>query len=202
MGLPKVKQGIYAATDYFAIERFAEERHEFIDGAIIAMAGESIAHGDITMNISGSLFIQLKGKPCRVLTKDTKVCSGPSPRKPFTTAGLYSYPDVLVICGEPMYLDKNNDIVLNPTVIIEVLSPTTEEFDRGEKLKRYQLWNVTLKHCLLVSQDEPRIDLYNRNAEGGWTFESHNGLDDRVSLSAIDCVLNLADTYDRVVFAE
>lgn len=202
MGLRKIQQREYTVDGYLAIERLSEERHEYLDGDIHLMAGESITHGVITVNCVLSLGNQLRGKPCRVLTKDTKVRSGPSPKKPFSKTGLYSYPDVVVICGEPVCEDDNGEIVLNPTVIIEVLSPTTEEFDRGEKLKRYQLWNPSLQDCLLVSQDQPRIERHTQQAEGGWSVEIYTGLEATVTLASIECVLKLADVYDRIDFAE
>jgi Uma2 family endonuclease len=120
---------------YLEMERASEERHFYLDGEIYAMAGESGAHGDISANLVISLGTQLKGKPCRARTKDTKVRSGPNPTAGRNTDGLYSYPDVVVICGEPHYHDEHE--VTNPTAIVEVLSPEMEAFDRGEKFTRY-----------------------------------------------------------------
>jgi Uma2 family endonuclease len=167
---------------------------------IYAMAGESGNHGDITVNLVVLLGSQLKGKPCRVRTKDTKVRSGPSPVTRRTMAGLYSYPDVVVICDEPDYHDAHQDVILNPTVIIEVLSESTEGFDRGEKFKRFQRWNPTLKDYLLVSQDQPQIDHFTRQADGKWTYEYTTGLSERVYVASIQCTLPLAEVYERVVF--
>src|SRR5205807_944775 len=131
--------------EYLERERAAEERHEYLDGQIYAMAGESPSHGIITVNLVGIFYIQLKGKPCQALTKDTKVRSGPTPLPGHSTRGLFSYPDIVVVCGEPEYHDAFRDVILNPTAIVEVLSPATEAFDRGEKFTRYQVWNPTLK---------------------------------------------------------
>src|SRR5258708_35761417 len=110
MGLPKPKP-MYTVEDYLTIERASEERHEYLDGQIYAMAGESGEHGDISVNLIASLATQLKGTPCRARTKDTKVRSGPAPRSRQSSAGLYSYPDIVVICGEPEYHDAHTDVI-------------------------------------------------------------------------------------------
>src|ERR1019366_2314498 len=117
------------------------DRHIYVDGEIFAMAGESGAHADIITNIVISLGNQLGDGPCRVRTGNSRVRSGPLPKSPRRPAGLYSYPDVFVICDEPKYLDEYKDVVLNPKVIVETLSESTEAFDRGDKLVRYQKFN-------------------------------------------------------------
>ena len=122
------RQPLFTVNEYLALERSAEERHEYLDGQVYAMAGESGEHADICANLMGILVPQLKGKRCRARTKDTKVRSGPEPTPGRNMTGLYSYPDVVVICGAPVYHDDYKDIVMNPTVIIEVLSPSTEAF--------------------------------------------------------------------------
>jgi len=186
--------------EYLARERAAEERHVYLDGEIFAMAGESLAHGDISANSIASLVIQLKGKPCRALTKDTKVRSGPTPMAGRGTRGLFSYPDIVVVCGEPEYHDAHRDVILNPAVIVEALSPATEAFDRGEKFTRYQTWNPTLSDYLLVLQDRPQIEHYHRQPDGGWSYHRHAGLEACVVIESIQCTLKLADVYDRIVF--
>src|SRR5262245_11582878 len=119
MGLPKA---VLTEDEYLKFERAALERHQYVDGAIFAMAGESGEHGDISVNTVVSLGNQLADSPCRVRDKDTKVRSGPLPRSPGRPAGMYSYPDIIVICDEPQYLDQRRDVVLNPKVIFEILS--------------------------------------------------------------------------------
>ena len=200
MGLPKVKP-VFTVDEYLAIERFTEERHEFLDGQIYAMAGESLDHGIASVNLVAILVPQLKGTPCQALTKDSKVRSGPTPRLIRSTSGLYSYPDVVIVCGQPEFHDDFKDVILNPTVVMEVLSPTTETFDRGEKFSRYRIWNPTLKDYLLVSQDEPQIEHHSRNDTGGWSCQGHTGLDAVVSIASIQCSVKLADVYDRIAFA-
>jgi Uma2 family endonuclease len=200
MGLAKL-QPDYTVEEYLAFERESEERHEYLDGLIYAMAGESGEHGDISTNLALELASQLKGKKCRARLKDTKVRSGPIPKQKYSTKGLYSYPDAVVICDEPEYLDEHRDVVTNPKVIIEVLSPTTEAFDRGEKFDRYDFWNPTLTDYLLVSQDQPKIDHFIRQEDGNWTRIVYRGLKSKVILKSIGCTLKLADVYDRITFA-
>src|SRR5207245_1493978 len=155
--------------DYLTMERQAKERHIYLDGEIFAMAGESPAHGDISANLLASVVMQLKRTPCRARTKDTKVRSGLAPMSGHGTKGLFSYPDIVVICGEVEYHDAHKDIILNPKAILEILSPTTEAFDRGEKFTRLQLCNPTLTDYILVSQERPQIEHYHRQADGEWT---------------------------------
>jgi len=197
MALPK-PQPLYSVGEYLALERESEERHEYLDGMIYAMAGESGEHGDISMKISVLLGSQLKGRDCRARSKDTKVRSSPLPKLKHSTKGLYSSPDVLVICGEPEYLDEYRDVIANPKVIIEVLSPATEKFDRGEKFDRYDAWNPTLSDYLLVSQDQARIEHYVRQDDGTWTRAVSRGLRRKVAIKSIRCTLKLKDVYDRI----
>lgn len=193
-------QRLYTIEEYLAIERASEQRHEYLDGCIFAMAGESGEHGDISVNLVGIFHTQLKGTTCRARTKDTKVHSGPTPKYPKTMEGLFSYPDVVVICGEPQYHDEHRDVILNPAVIIEVLSKSTESFDRGEKFQRYQVWNPTLTDYLLVSQKAASIEHFSRQSDGTWSYRIYQGLAQSFVIESIKCELRLADVYDRVVF--
>ena len=193
-------QPLHSIEEYLALERASEERHEYIDGCIFAMAGESGEHGDICTNLVGTVYTQLLGTPCRARSKDTKVHSGPTPRRPRSTEGFFSYPDLVVICGEPQYHDEHTDVILNPAVIIEVLSKSTEGFDRGEKFHRYQVWNPTLSDYLLVSQTAPIIEHFSRQADGSWSYKRYEGLEQSFTLKSIGCELRLADVYDRITF--
>jgi Uma2 family endonuclease len=199
VGEPKAHP-LISVDQYLAIERNAVNRSEYLDGVVYSMAGESIAHGDICVNLVVTLGTQLRGKPCRVLAKDIKVRSGPRPDAGHGTKGLFSYPDIVVICGDPEPFDDKQDIIVNPKVIIEVLSPTTESFDRGRKFERYQEWNPTLQDYLLVSQDEPRITHYRRQSVQSWTYQQYTRLTERFLIETIDCVIPLADVYERVEF--
>lgn len=191
----------FTVDQYLAIERAAEERHIYLDGEIHAMAGESDAHGVISVNIVIALGMQLKGTPCQARTKDTKVRSGPTVMPGPSSRGLFSYPDVLVICGKPEFHDAVTDVVLNPAAIVEILSPSTEAFDRGEKFIRYQTYNPTLREYVLVSQDRPQVEVFTRQSDGSWSYHRTVGLEATAALSSIPCTLQLADVYDRLRFS-
>jgi Uma2 family endonuclease len=190
----------YSAEEYLALERESEERHEYLDGEIYAMAGESPEHGAICTNLTRIISTQLLGSPCQVFSKDMKVRSGPTPKPGQTTKGLYSYPDLLVVCGELKFHDEHRDVLLNPTVIIEVLSPATEAFDRGEKWARYQTWLPELSEYLLVSQSEPKIEHFRRQVGVGWIYSLVSGLENSRHLASISCALQFSEVYDRIVF--
>lgn len=203
MGLPQPKpEASMRATveEYLAMERAAEERYEYLDGEVYEMAGESGAHADICMNLSVIIGSQLKGKPYRARAKDTRIRSGPRPQPRQTTKGMFSYPDIAVICGDPEYLDDYRDVVLNPTLIIEVLSPSTEAFDRGDKFQRYRMWLPTLQEYLLVAQHRPMIDHYRRAEQDNWLLQPVEGMEAELHLASIDCTIRMVDIYDRIVF--
>jgi Uma2 family endonuclease len=192
---------LVTGEEYLRLERAAFEKHIFIDGRIIAMAGETLNHNRIVVRMSSLLDGQLLGKPCEPLSKDVKVRSGKlGPRNPRATAGLYSYPDIIVVCGGVEFDDEHQDVVTNPKVIIEVLSPSTELFDRTEKFARYRSWNPSLTDYVLVAQDSPRVERYTRSADGSWTYRDVDGLDAVLVIDSIGCTLRLADVYDRVTF--
>ena len=201
MGLAKTKP-VFTVEDYLEIDREADERYEFIDGEIYAMAGESGEHGDICVNLVGELYSDLKDTNCRLRAKDTKVRSGMFPLKRPLVKGMISYPDLVVICGEPEYHDEFRDVILNPQVIVEVLSESTEQFDRGEKFHRYQLWNPTLTDYILVSQDKPLVEHYIRQADGSWKFYFYDGLEREFTIESINSRLKLADIFYRIEFEE
>src|SRR5215510_16408004 len=154
MSLPQ-EQIRYTEDQYLSIEREAEERHEYLDGQIYAMAGESPEHGAICTNLTAEIALQLRGTPCQAFAKDMKVRSGPLPRRRPSQKGLYSYPDLVIVCEELQFLDENRDTLINPKVIIEVASPSTGSFDHGEKFRRYRKFNPSLKDYLIVAQNHP-----------------------------------------------
>ncbi len=204
---PTPQPYLFTVEEYLAFERASEERHEYLDGVIYAMAGsaspqamagESEDHGTICTNLGGVLFAQLRGTPCRAFSKDTKVRCGPY--RPHTREGLYAYPDLVVVCGPSQYHDQARDVLLNPTVIVEVLSPSTETFDRGDKLHRYRRWLPTLTDYVLVAQDRPVIDHYHRTATGRWEVETLEGKGAHLHLDSINCTVPLVDVYERIVF--
>lgn len=199
MGLPQT-QPVYSFDDYLAAEREEDTRHEYLDGQAYAMAGETLEHSTICFNLALTLGSQLKGKPCRGLSPNMKVLSGAY--SPGESKGLFSYPDVTVVCGEPKFHDERRDVLLNPSLIIEVLSPGTELFDRGEKFRRYRTCLESLQDYVLVSTDSPQIELFQRQANGFWLYSAMAGLDATISLLSIGCALALADVYDRIEFPQ
>jgi len=202
MSLPQL-QHRYTLEEYLALERLSEERHQYLDGQIYATAGESPTHSDICTNLVISIGSQLRGKPCRVWTKDAKVLSGPLPLNLRSKKELFSYPDLVVVCGEPQFLDEHHDVLANPTVIIEVLSPTTEAFDRGEKFWRYRNFNPSPSDYLVVSQTMPFVEHFTRQKGQQWVIAASVAeLSGWLLIVSIDCTLQLAEIYDRVSFPE
>jgi len=201
MSLPQT-QTIYTIEEYIAFERESEERHEYLDGLIYAMAGESNEHADISVNLVVELGSQLKGTPCRVWTKDSKVLSGPAIRSYKSVKGLFSYPDIVVVCGEPRFLDAHRDVLLNPALIIEVLSPSTESFDRGEKFWRYRTHLDSLTDYVQVSQALPLIEHFRRQENEQWVLTTVSEMTGNLFLESINCTLRMSEVYDRVSFPE
>jgi Uma2 family endonuclease len=201
MSLPRFEPR-HTDEEYLAMERGSEERHEYLDGQIYAMAGETLEHGIICTNLSWIIRGQLLSKPCLVLSKDIKVRSGPLLRSSQVTKGLYSYPDLLVVCDQPEFHDDYKDVLLNPVVIIEVLSATTEAYDRGQKFLRYRTWLKSLTDYIVVSQYEPLVEHFTLQPDGVWAISATVvELDGSVSVNSIGCVLSLKEVYDRVVFS-
>lgn len=206
MALAKLKpktERLYTVGEYLELERAALERSVYLDGEIILMAGETLRHGDICVNLVREISFQLKGRDCRVLTKDTKTKSGGfSVKKLNSTKGMFSYPDLVVICGEPETFDKRRDIILNPTIVIEVLSASTEVFDRTDKFMRYRMFNPTLTDYILVSQDKPQIEHFIRQDDNSWRLYIYFGLDETLKIGRIECSIKLSEIYDRVKFTK
>jgi Uma2 family endonuclease len=191
MSLPRTLS-YFSPGEYLTFERGTDARHEYLDGHVYAMAGESIEHSRICVNVAGELRARLKGRPCEVLSPNMKVVTSPS--------GLFSYPDVVVICGEPQFYDERRDILTNPTVVFEVLSPSTEAYDRGEKFLRYRTQVEALREYVLVSQHRPLVEHYVRQPDGSWNYSSAGDPSEAIDLVSIDCRLPLAEIYDRIVF--
>ncbi len=199
--IPSPATPLVTIEQYLAQERRATERHEYLDGRLYRMAGESPEHADISADLVMLIGTQLGDGPCRVRTKDSKVRSGLMPVPRDSTKGLFSYPDLVVICGEPEYLDAHRDVITNPTLIIEVMSESTALFDLREKFFRYQIYNPTLLEYLLVRQDMPAVEVFERQRDGSWRYTPHMDLAQSAKLNSIKCVLPLARVYRRVAFA-
>lgn len=191
MSLPRTLS-YFSHEEYLAFERGTDARHEYLDGHVYAMAGESIEHSRICVNVAGELRARLKGRSCEVLSPNMKVVTSPT--------GLFSYPDVVVVCGEPRFYDERRDILTNPTVVFEVLSPSTEAYDRGEKFLRYRTQIEALREYVLISQHRPLVEHYVRQPDGSWSYSSANRLEEVIDLTSIDCRLPLSEVYDRIVF--
>ncbi len=174
--------------EYLAFERKATTKHEYLAGEIVAMSGASFAHNFITGDIFGELRAQLQGGKCKAATSDMRV--------KVSETGAYFYPDVVIFCGEPQAEDNSSDTLLNPTVIIKVLSPSTEARDRGEKFWHYQQL-ASLQEYILVSQD--RICVEHHLREGiDWLRTEFRELEEVISLTSIECKLYLRDIYSSV----
>jgi Uma2 family endonuclease len=180
---------IYTPEQYLEIDRHSDIKHEYFGGEVFAMTGASRKHNLITANVTASLNPQLKGRQCEVYASDMRV--------KISTTGLYTYPDVVVICGSPIFEDKEIDTLINPTVIIEVLSKSTEGYDRGEKSSHYRKLD-SLSEYILISQDKPHIEHYVRQPDNQWLLSETDDLAATINLPSINCKLALADIYDKV----
>lgn len=180
-------------AEYLAWERGADSRSEYLNGCIYAMSGASLRHNRIVASLAVALGVQLRGKPCEPFFGDMRVKVNPT--------GLYTYPDVVVVCGEPELEDQHFDTLLNPAVIIEVLSASTEAYDRGDKFAHYRALG-SLTDYLLVAQDQPRIEHYCRQANGQWLYSASEGLAAQIEIATIGCALPLAEIYERVEFSD
>lgn len=183
----------YTVSEYLALERESKEKHEYRDGQIIAMAGGTYNHGLIAANLMGELRSALKGKPCHVADSTVRVRV---PRTP-----LYTYPDMTVVCGEAQFdtHDSRGETLINPRVIIEVLSPTTEGYDRGEKFSRYRQLD-SMEEYVLVSQDTPNVETFFRQGDGAWLLRAFQGLDAKARIGCLELELPLKEIYANVKF--
>lgn len=186
-----VEKDFYTEEEYLALEENAIEKSEYVDGQIRAMSSGSEPHASIPMNMGALLWNSLRGRACRVLSSDMKVWA----------AGVYYYPDLSVVCGSSTYRGGNKHIITNPTLVVEVLSPGTESKDRGEKFIRYQQIG-TLRSYLLVSQTEPRVELFERGENGHWDYMMVAGLDNMIVVPSLDTTLALSEIYDQVDFSD
>jgi len=172
--------------EYLVQERLAELKSEYFQGEIFAMSGASPRHVWIVANLLGSLWQQLDGKPCRASASDMRLR--------VTPAGLYTYPDIIVVCGEPQFADDQKDTLLNPVLIVEVLSESTRDYDTGKKFQYYRTL-PSLMEYLTVEQDEPRVSHWTRRSNEQWDVVELSDLSESVHLSSIGCSLPLTAIY-------
>ncbi len=182
------KSDYLTPAEYLEIERKAETKSEYIDGRMYAMSGASEAHNTIALNVASELRAQMRGRPCRVYHADMRV--------KVSATGAYTYPDVVAVCGERQLEDEHVDTLQNPTVIIEVLSRSTEAFDRGEKFFHYGQIE-SLQEYVLVAQDRIHVDHYVRDGEL-WVFSSISKVNGRLVLPSVGCEVSLAQIYENV----
>ena len=175
--------------EYLRLERQSEYKSEYVNGEIFAMTGASRKHNLVAGNIFRELSQQLKSRQCEAYVGGMRV--------KVTATGLYTYPDVVVVCGEPKFEDKYVDTLLNPTLLVEVLSPSTERYDRIAKSSYYRTLDSLAEH-LLVAQDEVRLEQYVKQSNGQWLLFESSSLDNVVELQSIGCSLALGDVYDKV----
>lgn len=182
-------QSYLTPAEYLALERHSETKSEYWQGETYALAGANRGHNLVAFNLAATLGPQLKHRPCEAYVGDMRV--------KVTSAGLYTYPDVTIVCGKAEFEDHDEDTLLNPTVIIEVLSPSTEAYDRGAKFEFYRMLE-SLSDYLLVSQSSPTIEHFTRHADDRWLLATCKGLEAVAEIPSIGCELRLADVYDKV----
>ena len=177
--------------EYLAIERNADCKSEYYDGEMFAMAGAKRWHNLIAGNVAKRLGLQLDDRQCEVYASDMRVKVSPT--------GMYTYPDVVIVCGEPHFEDRHLDTLTNPTVIVEVLSESTEAYDRGDKFAHYRRLE-SLTDYVLISQDKMRVEHYVRYGEAGkqWVLTEINDPNDTLNLTSLDCAISLRDIYEKV----
>ena len=176
---------------YLEIERKAEFKSEYYAGEMFAMAGAKEAHNLLVTNFVRELSQQFRSRPCRVYSNDMRVRVAAS--------GLYTYPDIVSVCGEPRFLDQERDTLLNPNMLAEVLSPSTEAYDRGRKSEYYRSVE-SLTEYLLVESERIHVDLYSRQPDGRWLLTSAGDLHDTLELQSVGCRVALSDLYEKIDF--
>jgi Uma2 family endonuclease len=182
----------YTPEEYLALERAAKYKSEYIDGYITAMSGVSREHNLIAGNMFATIHSQLKGRPCEAYSSDMRVRTSPT--------GIYTYPDVSAVCGGPQFLDDEVDTLLNPNLIVEVLSPSTENYDRGDKFVRYKAI-ASLREYVLVAQDEVLVKRFVKQGEE-WVRTEYRDLGVTLILESIGCANPLREIYAKVELAD
>ena len=176
--------------EYLEIERKAEDKSEYYKGEMFAMSGVSRRHDRIVVPLTILIGQHLKGKRCETFSANMRVLATPS--------GLYTYPDLSVACDEPQFADAHVDTLTNPTLLVEVLSPSTENYDRGKKAKLYRAI-PSLQELLFIAQDSYEVELYRRQPDGTWSLIEARGLESAIALTSIGYTLSLRELYERVL---
>ncbi len=183
------RQPSMTSEEYLALQRTAEYKSEYFEGEMFAMAGASERQVSLVANLMYLLVGQLKGRPCKAYANDLRL--------KVTPTGLYTYPDILVVCGTPRFADEQHDTLLNPIVLMEVLSESTETYDRGKKFDHYRAL-PSVSDYFLIAQNQHKVEHFARQADNRWLCAAHTSLDAVVEITAIACALLLRDVYDKV----
>lgn len=187
--MPITTERLYTVEEYLELDRASEIPHEYLQGRIVAMADPSREHSLLVTSVVASLYNQLRRKPCEVYPGNMRV--------QIPSADVFTYPDVTVVCGEPELAGERRGTLLNPTVLIEVLSPSTSDYDHGRKFAYYRQL-ASLVEYLLVAQDEVRVEHYARQPDGSWRLEETDDSAAVLDLPSIGCTLALAEIYEKV----
>jgi Uma2 family endonuclease len=193
MALPREKR-LFTLIEYLELEQQSVDRHEFWDGEILAMSGGTVRHGMVISNFNGLLWNRLQGKPCRPFESSTRVR---------IAAGQYVYPDAQVVCGKPIFdpADTHLTTIINPRMIIEVLSPSTESYDRGKKFEAYRQID-TLMEFVLVDPDRIQVQTFNRQQDSSWRLDTYAGPDAVVILRSLELHIPMSEIYQDVTFED
>ncbi|HKV42061.1 MAG TPA: Uma2 family endonuclease [Blastocatellia bacterium] len=179
----------YSIEDYLAFDRASHSKNEYLDGTVYAMGGATARHVQIVGNVARELGNQLRDKPCVVYSTDLRV--------QVSHGGLYAYPDAVVVCGEPAFIDDQLDTLTNPVLIVEVLSDSTKNYDRGEKFERYRTIR-SFREYLLITQDKIHIEQYVRQDDNSWVLREKHSLNDIIEPTSVGCRIPVTEIYLKI----
>lgn len=189
--MSKVQKASFTPAEYLAMERQSSEKHDYVFGEIFAMTGASLRHVAIVGNIAGELRNQLRLGPCQVYSMDLRVCVDRNYR--------YTYPDVVVCCAKAQLLDDMMDTLLNPELIVEVLSESTRNYDRGDKFQQYR-GIASFREYLLVDQERVHVERHTKQSNGTWSLSETDAIDDVVQLESVGVTLAVSEIYFKIDF--
>ena len=189
--MPVALRKYYSEEDFLILERMSKTKNEYYRGEIFAMPGASYQHNQIASSLIGDIVAHLKGKPCKIFGSDLRVHT--------QLKSFYTYPDAVVICGEPSFVDNEFDTIINPTILFEILSPSTEEYDRTIKFEFYK--NIpSLKQYVLIDSQKFLIEVFTKQEDKSWRSEKYNNPEDEWTLETINYKTKLRTIYEGVVF--
>ena len=190
---PAPKYNYISPEQYLEMERASETKHEYYKGEVFAMSGASLPHNFVSHNVYGSLIIFLKGKNCKPFGSDLRIH--------IPENSLYTYPDISIICGKPETTDSFRDSIINPSVIIEILSKSTKDYDRGTKFTLYRSIK-TLKEYILIDSTSVSVEIFTKQEDNSWNLTEFKQLSDSFRITTINLALHLKDVYEDVSFDE